>query len=170
MMLPILISVSVAPVSYFFWASALPPVAAKARTAVANAAVRSLAVSIVSPSSFLILPEPSDQVLGNDRHLPCAVRHQEDDEEQKYAEHRAGEALGNAFCDVGHEDDEGGTDQRSRQPTDAADHHAEKQIDREHDGVGVRCDELHGDGAESAGNPGDAGADAECQRLVERDV
>src|SRR4051794_35037819 len=110
MMLPILISVSEAPVSYFFWASALPPVAAKART-VANAAVRSLAVSIVSPSSFLVLPEPSDQMLGNDRHLPCAVRHQEDDEEQKYAEHRAGEALGNAFCDVGHEDDEGGTHQ-----------------------------------------------------------
>jgi hypothetical protein len=34
-----LISVSVAPVSYFFWASALPLMAAKAMTAVVNAAV-----------------------------------------------------------------------------------------------------------------------------------
>ena len=40
-MLPILISVSVAPVSYFFWASALPLVAAKAMTAVENAAILS---------------------------------------------------------------------------------------------------------------------------------
>ena len=40
-MLPILISVSVAPVSYFFCASALPVVAAKAMTAVENAAIRS---------------------------------------------------------------------------------------------------------------------------------
>jgi hypothetical protein len=40
MMLPILISVSVAPVSYFFWASALPPLAASKMMAVENAANR----------------------------------------------------------------------------------------------------------------------------------
>jgi hypothetical protein len=40
MMLPILILVSAAPVSYFFWASALPLVAAKAMTAVESAAMR----------------------------------------------------------------------------------------------------------------------------------
>src|SRR3954447_20277405 len=131
MMLPILISLSEAPVSYFFWASALPSVAAKTRTAAENAAVRSRAVSMVPPSSFLILPEPSNQLLGNDRHLPCAVRHQEDDEEEQHAEHRAGEALGNAFRDVGNEDDERRADQRSGQPADAADHHAEKQRNRQ---------------------------------------
>src|SRR5450755_2121888 len=50
MMLPIVISVSVAPVSYFFWASALPEVAAKAMTAVKNAAILGCCIeSIVSP-------------------------------------------------------------------------------------------------------------------------
>src|SRR5215211_2192105 len=146
MMLPILISVSAAPVSYFFWASALPPIAAKTSTAAESAAVRSRAVSIVSPSGFLILPELADQLLSNDRHLPGAVRHQEDDEEQEHAEYRTGEALGNAFRNVGHEDDEGRADQRSGQPADAADHHAEEQRNRQHDGVAVRRHELHGDG------------------------
>ena len=41
-MLPTLISVSVAPVSYFFWASAPPVEAAKAITAAENAAVKVL--------------------------------------------------------------------------------------------------------------------------------
>src|SRR6267154_4790864 len=50
MMLPTLISVSVAPVSYFFRASALPFMAAKAMTAVVNAAILVGDVeSIVSP-------------------------------------------------------------------------------------------------------------------------
>ena len=50
MMLPTLISVSVAPVSYFFWASALPFMAAKAMTAVVNAAILVVDVeSIISP-------------------------------------------------------------------------------------------------------------------------
>src|SRR5713226_1682629 len=40
MMLPILISVSVAPVSYFFWASVLLPLAASKMIAVENAATR----------------------------------------------------------------------------------------------------------------------------------
>src|SRR6267154_3096595 len=121
MMLPILISVSVAPVSYFFWASAL---AASAVNAAANAAMRSLAVVIVSPSSFLVLLELADQLLGDDGHLPGAMRHEEDDKEQQDAEHGAGEALGNTFGDVGHEDDEGRADDRPGQPADAADHHA----------------------------------------------
>src|ERR1700694_3472350 len=70
MMLPILISVSVAPVSYFFWASALPLMAAKAMTAVENAAIRSFCLeSIVQfllglswPISFLeVAGRPGDQ-------------------------------------------------------------------------------------------------------------
>jgi hypothetical protein len=40
MMLPIVISMSVAPVSYFFWASALLPMAAMKMMAVENAAHR----------------------------------------------------------------------------------------------------------------------------------
>src|SRR5690348_12678213 len=40
MILPILICVSVAPISYFFWASALLPMAASKMTAVENAANR----------------------------------------------------------------------------------------------------------------------------------
>jgi hypothetical protein len=40
MILPILISVSVAPASYFFWESALPPLAASIMMAVENAANR----------------------------------------------------------------------------------------------------------------------------------
>src|ERR1039458_4946329 len=113
MMLPILISVSVAPVSYFFWASALPPVAAKAMTAVANAAIRNSCLeSIVFPHSSVFL-ELADQVLGDHGHLPRAVRDQVDDEEQQHAEHRAGQPLGNSLRDVWHEDDEGRTHDRS---------------------------------------------------------
>src|SRR5450631_2497609 len=97
MILPILISASVAPVSYFFWASALPLTAAKAMTAVENAAIRSFCLaSIVSPSVFLRLSvflELAEQLLGNHRDLPGAVRHQEDDKEQQHAEHGAGKAL-----------------------------------------------------------------------------
>src|SRR6266436_4447896 len=53
MMLPILISVSVAPVSYFFWASAPPEVAANAMTAVENAAILSSCLeSILSPHFY----------------------------------------------------------------------------------------------------------------------
>src|ERR1700730_10287242 len=73
MMLPILISVSVAPAAYFFWASALPDVAAKAMIAVANAAIRNSCLeSIVSPHSSVFL-ELADQVLGNHGHLSRAA-------------------------------------------------------------------------------------------------
>src|SRR5271154_5957786 len=156
MMLPILISASVAPVSYFFWASALPEVAAKAMTAVRNAAILGFCNESIASPFFRVrwsaLPELADQVLRNHRDLPRAMRHQEDDEEQKYAEYRTGEPLGNTLGDVRHEDDKGRADDRSRQPPDATDHHAEKQRDRQRDGVAVGRHELHGDGAEAAGN------------------
>src|SRR4029453_4253191 len=149
MMLPILISVSVAPVSYFFWASAVPPLAAKATSAADTAASRSFAWGVIDSSFFVgfaqSLPEFGDQLLGNDGHLPCAMRHEEDHDEQQDAEHGAGETLGNALGDVRHEDDEGGTDERARQPADAADHHAQEQGDREVDRVAVGCHERHDD-------------------------
>src|SRR6266702_8445575 len=172
MLLPILISVSVAPVSYFFWARALPEVAANAMSAVEATAIRSVA-SMISPQFFwsvlgfrifLVLLELADQLLCNDGDLPGAVRYEEDDEEQQHAEHRAGEALGNALRDVGDEDDEGGADDRSGQPANAADDHAEEQLDRERDGEAVGGHELHGNGAEATGYAGNAGRDAECQR------
>src|ERR1043166_9175343 len=174
MMLPILISVSVAPESYFFWASALPPVVTKATSAAAAAASRSFArVVMVAPFCCLLLsslPEFADQLLGNDGHLPCAMRHEEDHDEQQDAEHGAGEALGDALGNVRHEDDEGGAHERARQPADAADHHAEKQADGLRDGVAVGRGEVHRDYLERPGNAGDPGTDAECQRLVEGDV
>src|ERR1041384_87183 len=115
MMLPILISVSLAPVSYFFWASAVPLVAAKATSAADTAASRSFAWVVIDSSIFVglaqLLPEFADQLLGNDGNLPRAMRHEEDHDEQENAEHSAGEALGDALGNVGHEDDEGGADE-----------------------------------------------------------
>src|SRR5262245_29488023 len=135
MILPTLISVSVAPVSYFFWASAVPPVVTKATSAADAAASRSFAwVVMVAPFCWFLLsslPEFGQQLLGNDGHLPCAMRHEEDHDEQQDAEHGAGEALGNALGDVRHEDDEGSADERARQPADATDHHAEEQRSEE---------------------------------------
>src|SRR5260363_226814 len=139
MMLPILISVSDAPVSYFFWASAPPEVSAM--TAVASAAIRNCCITC--KMSSLGLTDFAQQLLSHHRHLPRAVRHEEDDEEQQDAEHRAGQALGDALGDVRNEDDEGGADEGAGQPADAADHHAEEQRDGEDDGVAVGRDELH---------------------------
>src|SRR5689334_18234825 len=106
MMLPILISVSLAPVSYFFWASAVPLVAAKATSAADTAASRSFAwVVMVAPFLLVLLSslsEFADQLLGNDGNLPRAMRHEEDHDKQENAEHGAGEALGDAFGNVGH--------------------------------------------------------------------
>src|SRR2546423_1792053 len=113
MMLPTLISVSVAPGSYFFWARALPPMAREAISAVENAALFVVSrENIISPgflrSKFRVrvwssvLSEFADHALGDHRDLPCAVRHQEDDKEQQDAEHGAGKALGNSLGDVRH--------------------------------------------------------------------
>src|ERR1700722_4836183 len=175
MILPSLISVSVAPVSYFFWASALPVVAAKAMIAVENAVTISLLLERMFSPLFLVSwlltsLEFAEQLLSNHGDLPCAVRHQEDDEEQQNAEYSAGKTLRDPFRDIRNEDDERRAHDRSWQPTHAADDHAEKQRNRERDGVAVRCDELHGDGSEAPGDAGDAGADPERQRLVQCDV
>src|SRR5258708_16544797 len=154
MMLPTLISVSLAPVSYFFCANAVPLMATVAMSAVVNAAVVVVSrESIITPGCEIersVLPEFAEQVLGNHCDLPCAVRHQEDDKEQQDAEHRAGEAFGNSLRNVRHEDDEGGADDRARQPADAADDHAEEQRDRERNGVAVGRDELHRDRTQAA--------------------
>src|SRR5438128_1765972 len=149
MILPILISVSLAPVSYFFWARTLLLMAIEAVSAVKNAALFVVGrESIISPGFGLkssVLPQLADQLLSNHGDLQCAVRHQEDDYEQQDTEYGAGEALGNPLRDVRHEDDEGASDDRARQPADAADHHAEEQRDRQQNGVAVGGHELHGD-------------------------
>src|SRR6476661_1973111 len=152
MMLPILISVSVAPLSYFFWASAAPEVAIKPMTAAESAATVSFRPeSMASPWIFLscfcdlVFLELADQIVADHRDLPCPVWHQEDDEEQQHAEHRAGQAFRNSLSDVRNEDDEGRADDRTGQPSDAADNHAEKQRNRQRDGVAVGSHELHGD-------------------------
>src|ERR1700677_392667 len=77
--------------------------------------------------------------------LSRSTRNKKDNKEQQHSEHGAGKALRNTFGDVGHKDDESRADDRSGQPADAADHHAEEQRDRQRDGVTVGRDELHGD-------------------------
>src|SRR4051812_1383399 len=99
MMLPILISVSLAPVSYFFWASAPPVVAAKAMTAVENAAIRNGCFESMLSPSVSVSSQFADQMLGGVGQLPGAVRHQEDDDDQDHAEHRAGQPFGDVLCD-----------------------------------------------------------------------
>src|SRR5258707_10464499 len=127
MMLPTLISVSVAPVSYFFWARALLLMARVAMSAVENAALLVVGrESIIIPwfgflgsGLRLVLPEFADQALGDHADLPCAVRHQEDHKEQQDAEHGAGKALGNSLGDIQHEDDDDTSDDRARPPAAA---------------------------------------------------
>src|SRR5579863_907612 len=129
MMLPILISVSVAPVSYFFCASAASLVVANASAAAANAADRKFGLEgtfLLLGLFFLTFLEFANQMLGNQGTLPCAVRHKENDEKQNDAEHGAGKTLGDSLGDVRNEDDEGGTDNRPGQPSHTADDHAEK--------------------------------------------
>src|SRR4029077_15118712 len=97
MMLPILISVSVAPVSYFFWAAALPLATAIATIAIGIARL-SFVEDILFPLDFPTLVVDGLQIV---RDLPCTMTHQEDDEEQQRAECRAGEAFCNALRDIG---------------------------------------------------------------------
>jgi hypothetical protein len=56
MMLPILISVSLAPVSYFFWAKAVPPRAALRAAATVNVIARELNVGISDLPDHLMKP------------------------------------------------------------------------------------------------------------------
>src|ERR1700691_6283432 len=105
MILPSLISVSVAPVSYFFWASAPQVVAVKAMTAVENAVTSNFLLERMF-SPFLTFLELAEQLLSDHGDLPCAVRHQEDDEKQQNAEHGAGKTLRDSFGDIRNENDE----------------------------------------------------------------
>src|SRR6516165_4225317 len=78
MVLPILISVSVAPASYFFWASALLPLAASKIMAVENAAtcrttkdISFLPIEI--NESVCLLSETSVGLLSDLEHLPLRL-------------------------------------------------------------------------------------------------
>src|SRR5262249_59269323 len=64
-MLPILISVSLAPVSYFLWANAL--LHAKASAAATSRAVRNLSENIVSPRQKGMVLRSSDLIPGFSR-------------------------------------------------------------------------------------------------------
>src|ERR1700741_2971625 len=86
--------------SYGLW-SALP-----IQRFVCRAPCREASAGFSLPQ-FLALPQLPDQLLADDGNLPGAVRNQENHEEEEHAEHRAGEPLGDAFGNVGHEDDEG---------------------------------------------------------------
>src|SRR5467141_5454966 len=84
MMLPILISVSVAPVSYFFWAAALPLATAIATIAIGIARL-SFVKDILFPLDFLTLVVDGLKIV---RHLPCTVRHQEEGTEGRPTQRR----------------------------------------------------------------------------------
>src|SRR6516225_7091223 len=77
MMLPILISESVAPVSYFFWASALLPLAASKMMAVQHAANRRATKDIsflpMKQGMCLLLLETSFGSLCGSEHPPSTV-------------------------------------------------------------------------------------------------
>jgi hypothetical protein len=83
MMLPILISVSVAPVSYFFWAKA-PPLATANVTIAADIAA-TLRVSSVEDICFLVTFLTFVKGAQSALHL----REQESDDERRHAEERA---------------------------------------------------------------------------------
>src|SRR5919199_1744356 len=111
MMLPILISVSLAPGSYFFWASAgLAESARPARSA--SAAERAF-------PTMCILP------------VGGAGRHDIDQQDEHDTVDGAGQALGDLLGQVRHEQDEGRARERARDGADAADHKAHQEGDGE---------------------------------------
>src|SRR3974377_174982 len=102
MMLPILISVSVAPVSYFFCASALVVEAKAMRVAAIAANGKSDLECTFFLLGFSAFLQFAEQMLGNQSDLHRAVGHQVDDEKQDDAEHRARKTFGDSFGDVRH--------------------------------------------------------------------
>src|SRR4029450_11508512 len=131
MMFPILIPVSVAPVSYFFCAKALPPITVTA-SAAADSVARCLRRFIIPASLLqLICVGLSDQFLDlsvdHVNQLPRSVRQQEDYGKDEHAEHGVRETLGDLLGDVRNEHDECRSGERAGQPADASDHHAEEQ-------------------------------------------
>ena len=168
-MLPILISVSLAPGSYFFCAAAGPASATQH-------ADRRNQRTLFIPHGFLlgimaVFSGPSNQLRDHPAHQAgSAGRHQVDDQQQDDPVDRARQALRDRLGDVRDEQHEQPADQRAGDRGDAADHQADEQRDREHEGEAVRRNEADRDGAERARDAGVERAHAEGQRLVERDI
>src|ERR1043165_1439367 len=125
MMLPMRISVSLAPVSYFFCAAA-----GAARASAAQAISRCFQNRMVSSTLTALHQFASDQT----REPGGPTWHQIDDDEQDDAIHGAGEALRHGLRDIRNEQDEQSADHRAGNRRDAADHEPDEQSDREHEG------------------------------------
>src|SRR4051812_12824091 len=112
MMLPILISLSLAPGSYFFWAGAGPASATSpaAIDAISARFALRMASSIAKQSAFLPCQPCGDPSSETGR----AGRHQVDKQQQNDPVDRAGQALGEGLGDIRHEQHEETTDDRSR--------------------------------------------------------
>src|SRR5712691_3954478 len=163
-MFPTLISVSLAPGSYFFCAAAGPAV--PIATPSTSAGIRYLCMCIFLPpldsvASAARFGEPHhDQSNQSGK----AGRHQIDEQDQHYTIDRAGEALRYVFGDVGDKQHEPGTEQCACDRADAADHKPNEKRNRKSKGEAIGRHELHDDSAERTSDPSIQGADAEGER------
>src|SRR5216684_3485414 len=178
MMLPILISLSVAPGLYFFCASA-----GAAKTSAAEIAAKSMNLlgAIISSSGepcswgarpFLMLHAgvPPHAAPRRADRTGYPFRHHIHEADQKNAVDRPGCRLRDLVRDVGDELDEERAVERPRDRGEPTDHDTDQEADRQEDVEAVGCDELHGDGAKRTGNAGEQGADPEGQRFIKRRV
>src|ERR1044072_5301635 len=164
MMLPTLISVSLAPGSYFFCAVAGAAITHSATDAISARMAFRMASSVARPRSAAV----SGQASGNQTPKPRRPhRHHEDDQQQNHPVDRAGEALREMLGDVRHEQHEEAADDRPGDRRDAAHDEADEQRDREREGETVGRHERDRNGAERAGDAGIECAHPEGQRLVE---
>src|SRR3546814_681700 len=155
MVLPILISVSVAPGSYLPAATAAAGSDRPAAVSNAMASLRFMGSSLGDGMAGAFLTprllsfEPAPDMGDGEADQPCRTRwHEVDDEQDDDAEQHAGEAGGDAFGEVRHVQHEGAADHRAGDPADAADHQADQEIDREHEGETDGGHELHHDGTQ----------------------
>src|ERR1700680_2496272 len=101
-MCPILISVSVAPVSYFFCASA-GPAQAKARPSIAVGS-RWSAGRVIGFRPMFSAGSLQEPVEHEANRPPESRRQQINDQNQNDTENCAGQALGHLLGDIGHEE------------------------------------------------------------------
>src|SRR4051812_36779107 len=173
MMLPTLISLSVAPGSYFFCASAF----GAPRATAARAAAETTSCLTDIRTSFgdgwprtlrgtalsVLYSGPGHAESARDAH-----RHEIHEADQEHAVDCPWRGLRDVVGDVRHELDEDRAENRPRDRGEAADHDPDQERDRHEDVEAVRRDELDGNRPERSCNAGVHRADPEGERLVHR--
>src|SRR5258706_760810 len=172
MVCPSLISVSVAPGPYCFWASASGPQMSPTINPTAHTIRLRMMSSCLSVTRLLQLrfyfptraahPHPCHP---HETRRPA--RHQVDENQQENAVDRPGRGFGNLVGEVGHELDEQGAVEGTRNGGHPANDDANHEIDRQPGGKTVGRHELDDDRAERSGYPGVNTADAERKRHVQ---